>query len=71
MNEITTTSEEVFRLVSGLTLNQKIDRSLDLIDEAYTEYGDNLVVANSLGKDSLGEKTNNQDPDHIMTHENK
>ncbi len=52
MNEITTTSEEVFRLVSGLTLNQKIDRSLDLIDEAYTEYGDNLVVANSLGKDS-------------------
>ena len=52
MNEITTTSEEVFRLVSGLTLNQKIDRSLDLIDEAYEEYGDNLVVANSLGKDS-------------------
>ncbi len=47
-----TTSEEVFKLVNGLTLNQKIDRSLDLIDEAYKEYGDNLVVANSLGKDS-------------------
>ncbi len=27
-----TTSEEVFKLVNGLTLNQKIDRSLDLID---------------------------------------
>ena len=52
MKEITTTSEEVFELVNGLTLNQKIDRSLDLIDEAYEEYGDNLVVANSLGKDS-------------------
>jgi len=35
MKEITTTSEEVFELVTGLTLNQKIDRSLDLIDEAY------------------------------------
>jgi phosphoadenosine phosphosulfate reductase len=46
------TSEEVFELVNGLTLNQKIDRSLNLIDEAYNEYGDNLVVANSLGKDS-------------------
>ena len=52
MKEITTTSEEVFKLVNGLTLNQKIDRSLDLINEAYNEYGDNLVVANSLGKDS-------------------
>ena len=52
MKESITTSEEVFRLVDGLTLNQKIDRSLDLINEAYNEYGDNLVVANSLGKDS-------------------
>ena len=52
MQETITTSEEVFKLVNGLTLKQKIDRSLDLIDEAYEEYGDNLVVANSLGKDS-------------------
>ncbi|HIE77843.1 MAG TPA: phosphoadenylyl-sulfate reductase [Candidatus Thioglobus sp.] len=47
-----TTSEDVFRLVNGLTLNLKIERSLDLINDAYNEYGDNLVVANSLGKDS-------------------
>jgi phosphoadenosine phosphosulfate reductase len=47
-----TTSEDVFRLVNGLTLNQKIERSLDLISDAYNEYGDNLIVANSLGKDS-------------------
>jgi len=47
-----TTSEDVFRLVNGLTLNQKIERSLDLISDAYNEYGDNLIIANSLGKDS-------------------
>ena len=38
MKENITTSEEVFELVNGLTLKQKIDRSLDLIDEAYEEY---------------------------------
>ena len=52
MKENITTSEEVFELVNSLTLSQKIDRSLNLIEEAYNEYGDNLVVANSLGKDS-------------------
>ena len=46
------TSEDVFQLVNGLTLNQKIERSLNLINNAHNEYGDNLVVANSLGKDS-------------------
>ncbi len=46
------TSEDVFQLVNGLTLNQKIERSLNLINDAHNEYGDNLVVANSLGKDS-------------------
>jgi phosphoadenosine phosphosulfate reductase len=30
-----------------------VDRSLRLIHEAYEEYGDRLVVANSLGKDSM------------------
>lgn len=46
------TSEQVFDLVSGLTLPQKIQRSLDLISDAYQEHGQHLVVANSLGKDS-------------------
>ena len=52
MKKNITTSEEIFELVNGLTLSQKIERSLNLIDEAYKEYGDSLVVANSLGKDS-------------------
>ena len=34
MKENITTSEEVFELVNSLTLSQKIDRSLNLIDEA-------------------------------------
>jgi len=39
-------------LVDGLNYAQKVARSLDLIAAAYEEYGDGLVVANSLGKDS-------------------
>ena len=46
------TSEDVFQLVNGLTLKQKIERSLNLINDSFKEYGDNLIVANSLGKDS-------------------
>lgn len=46
------TSKDIFNLVNGLTLPQKIDRSLDLINDAYQQYGEHLVVANSLGKDS-------------------
>ncbi len=42
----------VKELVETLNFAQKVDRSLSLIDEAYKEYGDRLVVANSLGKDS-------------------
>ena len=41
------------QLVDGLNFSQKVDRSLSLIREAHAEYGDRLVVANSLGKDSL------------------
>ena len=44
--------EDVKSLVDDLNFAQKIDRSLDLIHQAYEEYGDGLVVANSLGKDS-------------------
>lgn len=40
-------------LVEELNFKQKVERSLALIEEAYHEYGDGLVVANSLGKDSV------------------
>jgi phosphoadenosine phosphosulfate reductase len=47
------TSENIVGMVEGLTSAQKVERSLDLIDEAYQKFGDKLVVANSLGKDSV------------------
>ncbi len=40
-------------LVEKLNFKEKVDRSLQLISEAYKKYGDALVVANSLGKDSV------------------
>lgn len=40
-------------LVDGLNFKEKVDRALRLIEEAYKKYGDALVVANSLGKDSV------------------
>jgi len=40
-------------LVNNLNFKEKVDRSLGLIKEAYEKYGDSLVVANSLGKDSV------------------
>jgi phosphoadenosine phosphosulfate reductase len=46
-------SSNVKALVEGLNFAQKVERSLDLIRHAYAEYGDRLVVANSLGKDSV------------------
>ncbi|MBN1787804.1 MAG: phosphoadenylyl-sulfate reductase [Sedimentisphaerales bacterium] len=46
-------TEDVAALVSGLNYAQKVERSLDLISQAWKEYGDALVVANSLGKDSV------------------
>lgn len=45
-------AENVVELVEGLNFAEKIERSLELIDKAYREFGDGLVVANSLGKDS-------------------
>lgn len=40
-------------LVETLNFKEKVQRSLSLIKEAYKKYGDSLVVANSLGKDSV------------------
>jgi len=51
--QVSSTSENLAVLVESLNFAQKIDRSLGLIREAYEEYGDGLVVANSLGKDSV------------------
>lgn len=45
-------TENVKELVEGLNFARKVNRSLELIKQAYDEYGDGLVVANSLGKDS-------------------
>lgn len=39
-------------LINKLNYAEKVQRSLDLIADAYLEHGDNLIVANSLGKDS-------------------
>jgi phosphoadenosine phosphosulfate reductase len=51
--QISVASENLAALVDGLNLAQKVERSLGLLREAYREYGDRLVVANSLGKDSV------------------
>ena len=51
--EMVRTNEDVTYLVSNLNFKQKVDRSLSLIEEAYDIYGESLVVANSLGKDSV------------------
>ena len=45
--------EDIKSLVEELNFKQKVERSLSLIEQAYQEYGDALVVANSLGKDSV------------------
>jgi len=42
----------VAELVETLNFAEKVERSLGLIERAYKEFGDALVVANSLGKDS-------------------
>lgn len=48
-----TVKEDIKSLVDDLTFAQKVDRSLGLINDAYEKFGDQLVVANSLGKDSV------------------
>ena len=45
--------DDIKELVDSLNFKQKIERSLALVEEAYGKYGDGLVVANSLGKDSV------------------
>lgn len=45
--------EDLKELVEKLNFKEKVDRSLRIIEEAYRKYGDGLVVANSLGKDSV------------------
>jgi len=45
--------EDVKTLVESLSFKDKVDRALALIDAAWREHGDGLVVANSLGKDSV------------------
>ena len=45
--------DDVVGLVESLNFKQKIDRSLALIEAAYKKFGESLVVANSLGKDSV------------------
>ena len=44
--------QDVKSLVDRLNFAEKVDRALGLIREAVAEFGDRLVVANSLGKDS-------------------
>ncbi len=43
---------DVKELVETLNFAQKVERSVNLIEQACREFGDRLVVANSLGKDS-------------------
>lgn len=46
-------NEDLKTLIESLNFKQKVERSLALIEEACRIYGNNLVVANSLGKDSV------------------
>ena len=45
--------DDVKELVENLNFKEKVERSLALIKEAHEKYGAGLVVANSLGKDSV------------------
>lgn len=47
------TPKDIKELVDGLNFAEKVDRSLRLIEAAYEVFGDRMVVANSLGKDSV------------------
>lgn len=48
----TQANPDIKKLVEELNFAEKVQRSLDLISDAHKLYGDRLVVANSLGKDS-------------------
>lgn len=45
--------EDITSLVNTLNFRQKVDRAIALIDAAWRQHGEGLVVANSLGKDSV------------------
>jgi len=45
--------DDVAELVTRLNFAEKVERSRELIRRAYDEFGSGLVVANSLGKDSV------------------
>ena len=65
-------TENVTELVTNLNFAEKVERSLELIERAYEEFGDGLVVANSLGKDSsavwyLAKQANPKIPGFIVT----
>jgi phosphoadenosine phosphosulfate reductase len=65
-------SVDVKSLVDGLNFAEKVERSLRLIREAYDEFGERLVVANSLGKDScvvwdLAKRVSPRIPGFIVT----
>lgn len=53
MKKVLHRDDNLVELVEKLNFKEKVERSLRLIREAYDEYGDALVVANSLGKDSV------------------
>lgn len=44
--------KDIKKLVEKLNYAQKVERSLDIINDSYKKYGNYMVVANSLGKDS-------------------
>ncbi len=50
---LTKETKNPHQLVETLNFKEKVSRSLALLEEAYHQYGDRLVVANSLGKDSV------------------
>ncbi|MBU2495560.1 MAG: phosphoadenylyl-sulfate reductase [Candidatus Omnitrophota bacterium] len=45
--------DDLKSLVESLNFKEKVDRSLALIEAAWQKFGDGLVVANSVGKDSM------------------
>src|SRR3989344_1801241 len=45
--------DDIKSLVENLNFKEKVERSLGLIRKAHKKYGAGLVVANSLGKDSV------------------
>jgi len=49
---IRTAQGDIKELVDGLNFARKVDRSPGLIRQGWEEFGERLVVANSLGKDS-------------------